>query len=164
MKIASKLLILFIIFGAIAIDEKVQAKINITVNGNWFLLVDASDLQAGAGSDLFDAYKSAMEKVRIDITETTGPYDRWRVDVKRSDSNWHPDFILLVRRTTDGNGPGGIGGGTTAIKVTEAWKGFFGGRGDRINIRARLILAGVSVQIPPDTYNTTVLYTVVDTY
>ena len=143
---------------SITIWEKIQA-IDITVTGDWLLTIDASDLQAGAGSDLEPNYTSASDAVQIDISNTAG---NWRVEVKRIDSNWHGDFQLSVKRTSDGTGSGTISGGTTAVTVTQTDQEFFTGSSDRSDVHVELTLENVSVKIPPDTYTTTVYYTVVD--
>ena len=161
MKVTTKFLIFIIIFGLISIDKKVQTQ-DITVTGSWFLTIDASDLQSGAGSDLVDTYTSTSNAVQVDITGTAGSTDSWRVDVRKSDSNWHSDFRLRVRRTSDGTGSGSISGGDSFITVTNSDKVFFSGSGDRTGIDVQLRLRYVSIQIPPDTYTTTVHYTVVD--
>lgn len=162
MKITTKFLILFIIFGLMAIDKKVQAQISITVTGDWSETIDASDLQAGAGSDLIDTYESASDAVSINISGTTGAGDNWRVDVKKVDTNWHGNFILYVKRTSDGTG-GTVSGGTSYQQVTDTYQSFFSGSDDVSGINVQLKLSGVSIQIPPDIYTTTVYYTVVDT-
>jgi len=132
--------------------------VNITITGSWAETIDASDLQAGAGSDLIDTYESASNTVAIDIITPTN----WRVDVKKSDTNWHANFQLYVRRTSDGSGSGSISGGTSYQEITDTDQSFFNGTLDRSNITGQLELTGVSVQIPVDTYTTTVYYTVVD--
>ena len=158
MRITTKLLIFIIIFGLIFIAKKIRTQ-DIIVTGSWTLTIDASDLQAGAGSDLIDTYESASDQ--IDITLYVQGANQWRVDVRKSDSNWHSDFQSSVRRTSDGSGPGSISGGTSYQVVTDTDQSFFNGHKDRQGIKVQLELSGVSVQIPPDTYSTTVYYTVV---
>jgi len=154
-------LIPFIIFGSIAAGEKTQAQINITVTGSWSETIDASDLEAGAGSDLIDTYESIAGAVSISISGTTGPSDNWRVDVKKVDTNWDSSFHLYVRRTSDGTG-GSVSGGTAYQEITDVDQSFFDGSDDVGGINIQLKLSGVSVQISPDSYITTVYYTVVD--
>jgi hypothetical protein len=84
------------------------------------------------------------------------------VDVKKSDTNWHANFQLYVRRTSDGSGSGSISGGTSYQEITDTDQSFFNGTLDRSNITGQLELTGVTVQIPVDTYTTTVYYTVVE--
>lgn len=160
MRITTKFLILLIIFVSITIWEKIQAAISITVTGSWTETIDASDLQAGAGSDLIDTYESASDQIVIDITNATAA--PWRVDVRKSDANWHADFQLSVRRTSSGTGNGTISGGTSYQEVTDTDQSFFNGTKNRDGINVQLKLSGVSIQIPPDTYTTTVYYTVIE--
>ncbi len=140
------------------------AAISITVTGSWSVTIDAADLQSGAGSDLTGTYESATDQIDIDITGTAGPGDTWRVDVSKSDTNWHANFLLYVQRTSDGTGsPSHISGGTTYQEVTDTDQSFFNGERDKSNIDVQLKLEGVSILVPDDTYTTTVTYTVVDT-
>jgi len=157
---AAKLLIVFTIFGLIVVGKRINAA-DIVVSGIWSETIDASDLQAGAGSDLYSSYESASDAISIDITAA----DYYGVDVKKIDANWHSNFQLFVRRTTDGSGPGGskISGGDSYQEVTDTYQNFFTGRRNRSNVKIQLRLDGVSVQVPPDTYTTTVYYTVYDT-
>ena len=161
MRITTGFLIPFIIFGSIAAGEKTQAQINITVTGSWSETIDASDLQDGAGSDLIDTYESIADAVSISISGTTGASDNWRVDVKKLDTNWDSSFHLYVKRTSNGTG-GSVSGGTAYQELTDVDESFFSGSDDVSGIDIQLKLSGVSVQIPPDSYMTTVYYTVVD--
>jgi len=152
----TKFLILLAMLGLIAIGERVQA-IDITVTGSWPLVIDASDLQSGAGSDLNPTYISAAGQIRIDISNTN---TTWRVGVRISP--YYPDYPFGVRRTTDGTGPGTISGGTSWIPVTDGWQLFFSGSQPRSNIRVQVGLTGMSVQILPGTYEITIEYIVVE--
>lgn len=159
MRITTKLLIFIIIFGLIFIAKKIRTQ-DIILTGSWVLTIDASDLQAGAGSDLIDTYESASDQIDIYIgAQGAKP---WKVDVSKSDANWHSDFQLSVRRTSDGTGPGSIAGGISYQVVTDTDQSFFDGNKDRSDIKVQLELSGVSVQVPTDTYTTTVYYTVVN--
>ena len=137
--------------------------IDIVATGAWSPAIGAADLQGGAGTDLEPAYESNADQVTITISNTTGIGDNWRVDVKRTDSNWHGDYILSVKRTGAGAGGGSIAGGTDYQEVTTNYAALYSGTGDRNDIPIQFKLAGVSIRIPPDTYSTTITYTVVDT-
>ena len=52
--------------------------------------------------------------------------------------------------------------GLTYGEITDTDTQFFTGQDDRSNVDCQLQLEDVSVQIPPDTYTTTVYYTVSD--
>lgn len=135
--------------------------IDITAAGSWSLSIASSDLTAGAGSDLKSDYESAADAVSISISATTDASDAWRVDVKKVDTNWHGNFTLYVRRTSDGAG-GSVTGGAAYQQVGNTGASFFSGSGNVSGVKVQLKLSGVSLQIPPDTYTATVYYTVVD--
>ena len=152
-------LISLILFGG----GTLQAAISVSVVGSWAETVDSLDLQAGAGSDLIDTYVSSSTAVTIDISGTTGSGDSWRLDVSKTDTTWDADLLLDVQRTTSGTGPGSIANGSSYQNVTGTAQSFFSGSGDRSDVKIQLRLRGMSVQVSPNTYSTTVFYTVVDT-
>jgi len=151
--------ILVLLIGLIFLCSRAAASISITVTGSWSETIDASDLVAGAGSDLISTCQSAADAVSIDTTETSG---NWGLDVKKVDTNWHSNLHLYVKRTSDGTGPGSISDGDSYQEITDTDLSFFSGNGDRSNVNVQLQLTGVSVQVPPDTYTTTIYYTVTD--
>jgi len=136
--------------------------IDITAIGDWSRTVTAADLQAGAGSDLISSYESAADAGDLTISGTGGTGDVWRVDVRRTDTTWHGDFTLSIKRTGAGSGGGSIDGGTAYQAVGTANAELFSGAGDRSGIPVQFRLEGMSVQVPPNTYSTTVTLTVVD--
>jgi len=139
---------------------------SIDTNGSWSETIDASDLIAGAGSNVNSTYTSPGDQATVDITLTSGALDEWRVDVKKSDSTWHSSTHLYLRRSSDGT-PGHIGatisGGTSYLEVTDIDQAFFSGSGDRLNVGIQLRLTGFSIQVPPGNYSTTVTLTFIDT-
>jgi hypothetical protein len=136
--------------------------ISITVTGDWSEIIDSGDLQGGAGSNLKSSYESVDGAISIDIAETGGD---WWVNVKKIDTKWHSNLHLYVQRTTDGTGLGSIAGDLKVYQeVTNSDQGFFSGSLDRSGINIQLKLIGVSIQVPPDSYETTVWYTVSDPY
>ena len=140
------------------------AAIDIAAAGSWSRNISASDLQAGAGSDLAAEYESASSAVTLTISATGGASDAWRVDIRRVDgANWHASMALYARRTSDGTGSGTVSGGTSYQTITTTDQTFFSGAGDRSDVAIQQKLGGISVGIQPNTYATTVYYTVVDT-
>jgi len=133
--------------------------IQISVTGSWTRTIDAADLQGLAGSDLNPVYESATNQIGIEIRQTSA---NWSVDIKKIDTNWHGNFHLFVRRTSNGNGSGSISGGTTYQEVTDVDQAFFSGFRVRTFIDIQLRLEGVSVQVPQDSYTTTLYYTVTE--
>ena len=132
---------------------------DISVIGSWSETIDENDLLAGAGTDLKNSYENPDDQVLITISGTTSG---WRVDIKKVDANWHVDLSLFVRRTGSGAG-GSVSGGDTYIEVTATDQPFFTGSGGVSGITAQIKLSGISIQVLPDNYSTTVYYTVVDT-
>jgi hypothetical protein len=133
---------------------------DITVNGSWSKTINASNLQAGAGSDLTGTYESTSATITISVYNTVAA---WRVDVQKLDGNWHSSFHLYVKRTTDGVGDGSISGGLTYQEITALNQGFYTGTKTKAGVSIRFQLTGVSIQVPPGVYTTTVIFTVSDT-
>lgn len=136
---------------------------DLSVTGTWSVALDASDLQAGAGSDLSTEQQSASAEVVLDVSGLAAASDAWRVEVSRADVGWPPGVRLWVTRSGAGTGPGSVGGGTGWIEVTGLPTPFFSGAGDRAGIGVRLRLTGLSVGLSPDAFASNVTYTVVDT-
>ncbi|MFC2170056.1 hypothetical protein ACFLRM_05795 [Acidobacteriota bacterium] len=135
----------------------------ITVTGNWIQIIDSSNLQGPAGSDLNPSYESAIDEIYIDLEEL--PSD-WEVDVKKFDENWDPNLNLYIQKISDGTAGTPLEGGEGYQLVTDSDQFFFepgsGGSDLAINgIYIQLKVDGVSVQIPPDIYITKVYYTII---
>ena len=134
--------------------------IRISVTGSWTETIDVNDLRSVAGSDLNSTYSSATNQVIINVTEATL---RWEVRIRRVDSNWQASFTLSARRTSSHRN---VIGGTAYLTVTTSDQRFFytnSNNNNPSNINIQYRLSGVSVQIPPGTYTTTVYYTIVET-
>jgi hypothetical protein len=131
---------------------------DIVATGGWNRTIDSSDLTAGAGSDLTAAYESAANATSLDLT-AVGDF---RVDVRRTDGNWSGDLTLYVKRTQPGSGSGSISGGTSYQAVSTADMEFFTGNSDRTGIEVQYQVDGVSVSMSPDTYTSTVTFTIID--
>jgi hypothetical protein len=146
----------------------VEAGIQVTVIGGFSETVDSSSLVGGAGSNLQPSYTSAVGASTLDVSGTTGSADAWRIDVRRVDSSWDPSLALKVRRSSDGSVCAGeplgseINGGVTNLLITTVDTTFFSGRGSRCSIALVYELDGVSIQIPPGAYSTSITFTVVD--
>lgn len=132
----------------------------IRVKNTWALTINGTDLQSGPGSDLNGTYESNSSQIELEIRNTTLS---WTVDVKKTDSTWHNDFQLFVKRTTDGVGPGSVSGGTTYQEITNTNQQFITGSNELDKIFCQLKLQGVSISIAPAAYSTTVTYTATET-
>lgn len=102
-------------------------------------------------------YESAGDQAIMDVTATSGRI--WRLDVQKNDSFWSSDFHLYCRRTSSGYG-GIILGGTSYQEIAASGQSFFWGWGDVQDIEIQMRLT-MSSSTEPDTYATTVVYTVV---
>lgn len=133
---------------------------DITANGNWTLVADASQLVSGAGSDLKPQYESATGTTTINVTNIPAG-NSWRVVVHLADNTWNPALKLYIRRTSDGNGSGTITGGGAYVEVTGADTEIFCGTSTRCGIAIQTQLTGVSRNIMPNTYNTGLVFTII---
>jgi len=157
MRFETKICIVFIVGLFLSLESKNYAQ-EITVTGSWDVTIDETDLQGGAGSDLNSTYTSAVNQLDIQIKGKK--LKSWRVDVSKADSNWHVLMELWIQRTGDGIGSGTIWGGTTYQEIMNVDQVFFYGGKNRKNIPIQLQLRGMTVQIPYDTYTTTIWFTV----
>lgn len=144
------LVCLFTPFPALAGD--------IYATGGWTRTIDASDLTAGAGSDLAASYESASDATDLE-TSVAGNY---RVDVRRNVGSWDGALSLYVKRTSDGTGSGSVSGGTAYQEVTITSQEFFTGSLSRTDVHVQYQVDGLSIDVDPDTYATMVSYTITD--
>jgi len=149
---------LILVGGLLSICHHVLA-INLTITGSWYVSVDATHLQAGPGSDLDPTHASSVDQVRVDIQNTNRS---WVVYVRMTPTLWHPYLSLSLRRTTEGSGPGWISGGTSWLELDEVNQQLFDGYKQRRDVRVQCEVSGVSVNVPPETYTTTVVYTIME--
>ncbi len=161
MNLPVRIFIMFLLAPLFFAPQMTHAAISISVTGTWSETVDKYDLISGAGSDLTASYESATDQVSITVSNTSGAGDSWRVDVRKVDTNWHSDLSLWVKRTGSGTG-GSVSGGSSYQQLTGSDQSFFTGSDDVSGITVQLKLSGMSVQVPPGSYTTTVYYTVVD--
>ncbi|MCL6590271.1 MAG: hypothetical protein K6U80_09990 [Firmicutes bacterium] len=144
-----------------------KAAIRLTSSSSgWTLPVDSSNLISGAGSDLTSVYLSPVNATVLTVRNCKNNADNWRIDVSRSDTIWDSaNLALAVLRTSDGTyTPGAtISGGTDFVPVSATATTFFRGSGNHSNITVQYQLTGMSVEIAPNNYKTTVTFTIVDT-
>lgn len=153
-----------VVMALLFLSPHVAGAVDISVTGDWTSLsITANDLTAGPGSNLIAQYESNVDQVTIDIFNTTGNLDSWRVDVKRNDTTWGSIPILSVKRYDSGSGGGSINGGLGYQAVGTTDMSFFSGSGDRAGIHIQLKISNISLSLSPGNYSTTITYTVVDT-
>lgn len=136
---------------------------DLTASGTWATTIDATNLLAGAGSELESSDQSATSQIVLEISATGGSTDTWRLDVRRADSSWPSALALWVRRTGGGSGAGSIDGGLSWVEVGSTDTSFFSGEGNRDSIPVQLRITGLSLGLSPDSYLSTVHYSLVDT-
>jgi len=153
---------LIIIFFLLFLPE--ARAIDISAAGGWNETIDATDLIAGAGSGLRSTYTSAENTTTLNITRARGKDYYWRVDIRRSDTNWPTGLTLYVRRKSDGTGYGSISGGTAYMPISTTDQTFFNASDNRSGIDCQYQLSGMSIDISPGTYSTTIVYTVIGRY
>lgn len=136
--------------------------IDVTTTGDWTQTIDSDDLLSGAGSNLNSTYESSSEQVLIDISNTMGSGDSWRIDIRKSDISWNSNIKVFAHRTSNGSG-GSVYGGTSYIQITDSDQTFFSGTDDVSDIGIQYKIEGISIEINPNIYTTTIIYTVVDT-
>ena len=131
---------------------------DLTAAGGWNRRVTGSDLTAGAGSDLASQEESDPGATVLSISATGAA--GWRIKVRHSPIAWNNRFQLWVRRTSDGNGAGGITGGNGYVEVTELDADLFSGTRDRSNVSVQYKLTGLSKNISPASYLSSVVFTI----
>jgi hypothetical protein len=151
-----KIYIFLILFFIFAIGQAGAGNVNITASGGWNFTIGPADLSAGPGSDIAD--KDSAPSATLLTVSATG--FNWRVDVNRSDTTWNGNLTLNVRRTSDGTGSGIVSGGGSFIPVGLINSLFFSGSGSRSNMGVQYRQKS-SVKVPPGSYSTTVIYTIV---
>jgi hypothetical protein len=132
----------------------------ITVDGFWSLTLDVTMLQAGAGSDFIDPIQSATNQVLADIRPKTFG-KTWIVYVHKTDILWDNSLHLDIRRQPYTN----LLGGLSYFELTGSDQEFFysDNRKRTDNVQIQFQLRGQSISlIPGTTYETTVVYTLVD--
>lgn len=126
--------------------------------GDWTRQIGASDLNGGAGSDLTSQYESAPGSTTLTISNTTP--GTWRVYARRSDSTWNGSVALSIKRTSDGSGPGTISGASSYVQLTLIDTEICSGTGDRTTVGLQFRLDGMSKNVSPGTYSSTVIFTI----
>lgn len=158
-----RLLGFIVLLSLICLPGWIKA-IELSALGEWVKIVGSTELIMGAGSELRSSYMSAENATTLNINRARGKDYYWRVEVKRIDVNWPSGLTLYVRRTSDGIGYGSISGGTTFIPISSINQIFFEGSDNRSSINCQYKLDGVSIDISPGSYITTIIYTVIGKY
>ena len=146
LKRTNRLFFFAILTIAITVPKYAEG-IAISVAGSWDLYIDDTYFTWEGG--LQDTYESDKDQINVTISEADN--NRWKLDVRRSDTNWHSDFVLKLKSKKP----------KKEVTVETTSQEFFTGK-DNKSYDIQIILENVSLQISPDTYVTTVIYTVTE--
>ena len=83
----------------------------------------------------------------------------WAVTVYKSDINWDNSVKIFARRTNRGSGNGYTWGFTNYTRIRNMPQTVMQGYGMLNNIYLQYKLRGISIDLPADTYNTDIIYT-----
>lgn len=125
--------------------------------GDWVETITATNLVAGAGSDLQPRFESISGVTILTISNASGA---WTLRARLSGTGGHGDVSVQVKRTSTGGGTGSIEGGTTYTDLSSLDSEIFNGTESRENISLQFKLTGISCQISPDTYLSSIIFTV----
>jgi hypothetical protein len=130
---------------------------DLTSMGDWTESITATDLVSGAGTDLKPQFESAAGVTTLTVSNAPGP---WTVSVKRTGNGGHGDVTVYVKRVSGGSGIGTIDGGTAYQTLTGADVDLFSGTEDRNGISLQFKLTGITRDVPPANYLSTIVFTV----
>lgn len=126
-------------------------------SGDWSETITAANLASGAGSDLTPQIESVSGVTTLTITNAPGA---WSIVARRSSTTWHADLAVSVKRVSDGSGTGTITGGSAYLELSGSDVEIFTGSDDRSDISLQLKLTGLSKDVAPDTYISSIVFTV----
>lgn len=135
----------------------------ISSSGKWSETLDRQDFMGPSGFKLIDELESDPAEVELVITSIFTTPRKWKVNVKRSDTNWPKALDLWIRRTGDGtiSEGGTIKHGAKYSKVKANEKKFFAGQAKWVwGIPVQFKLQGLSSVLSPGTFSTTITYTI----
>lgn len=130
---------------------------DLTSSGDWVESINATHLVAGAGSDLQAQFESVSGVTTLTITNAPGA---WSLRVRRGGSGGHGDVTVYVKRTSSGSGSGSIAGGTAYQALTGTDEELFSGSDARSSVSLQFKLTGLSRNVSPATYLSSLIFTV----
>jgi hypothetical protein len=130
---------------------------DLTSSGNWVETITAANLISGAGSDLQAQVESVSGVTTLTITNAPGA---WSLRARLGASQGHGDVTVYVKRTSAGSGSGTISGGNAYVELTNSDVEIFNGSEARSGISIQFKLIGLSHDIPPATYLSSITFTV----
>lgn len=130
---------------------------DLSAMGSWTETVTAANLASGAGSDLTTSLQSISGVTVLNVTNAPGA---WRVKARLNAAQWNGNFTVWVKRTSSGAGSGTVTGGDSYVALGNTDIEIFNGTQDRTSVSLQLRLTGLNCHIPPDTYNSAIIFTV----
>lgn len=130
---------------------------DLSSSGDWVETVNATHLVSGAGSDLQPQFESISGVTTLTITNAPGS---WTLRVRLAGSGGHGDVTVSVKRTSSGSGTGTIVDGSAYMPLTGSDAVLFSGTEDRSGISLQFKLTGLSRNVSPASYLSSIIFTV----
>ncbi len=126
-------------------------------SGDWAKSINATDLVAGAGSDLPAQFESVSGVTTLTISNAPGA---WTLRTRVGGSGGHGSVTVYIKRTSGGSGSGSISGGTAYQALTGSDAELFSGTEARSNIALQYKITGLSSRVSPASYLSSIFFTV----
>src|SRR6476620_9806394 len=154
MKSQLQILVTILLLCSIARGE------NMTGIGNWTFSLSAANLTNGAGSNFLGSAESISGTTVLSLGGVGS--QTWTVVARRGAGTWDSGVTILVRRTSDGTGPGNgtISGGQSYIELTTSNTILFTGNKARDGVTIQYKVMGLSVRTPAATYTSPVIFSI----
>lgn len=130
---------------------------DLTSQGDWVLSVNASHLVTGAGSNFPAQFESLAGVTTLTITNAPG---NWSLKARCVGGHGHGGVAIHVKRTSAGTGSGTINGGTAYVELGANDAELFTGSEARSGISLQFRLTGLSPDVPPAAYFSSIVFTV----
>ena len=124
-------------------------------SGGWNVDISATNLINYAGSNLQPELESPAGVSNLSVSNGNG---NWTVSMRKSGG--HSNVRIFVKRTSSGSGNGNISGGTSYLELTGSDTDFFSGTQDKAGISLQYKLTGLSIDIPPAVYLSSITFTI----
>jgi hypothetical protein len=148
-----------ILFLALAVlSVRTGSSQQIVVGGSLSKTFSNADLVGGAGTDFENQWENSADELYLDID---GESSSWTISVSKTNGPWNPHLSVSIKRIDNGleNNPT-LAGGMSYLPLFDMSQIFYTGTGSASQVRHRFRLSGLSVQVPPGNYYTTVMFTI----